>query len=301
MSDPRENLSEAEAMRLWQKAAQLQAEAARLAEARAADEAGIALEGAPARRDEEGYALMHVRAAALEAGIGEEFVDAALAEVRADRALTERSGGKRYPVSSLLLGNPPKVVTASRTIRATPEQVLTAMEEIFPNEPYVLLLRDRMGDPARGGTLVFDIQGVGFSTAGSPGFKGDASYADLREVYATLAPLPGSPARTEVTIRSPVSWALTLNAGISVVVSAMGGGLGLGVSVALVSLLGIAAPVVPALLVAGGATLSATATLGGFRALYRYGQRRGARSLETLLGALAAKCEGGWGIAPKNG
>ena len=43
MTDPRENLSEAEAMRLWQKAAQLQAEEAPLAEARAADEAILAL------------------------------------------------------------------------------------------------------------------------------------------------------------------------------------------------------------------------------------------------------------------
>ena len=81
------------------------------------------------------------------------------------------------------------------------------MEALLPHEPYTLMLRERLGDPAEGGTLVFDIQGVGFSAASKPGFRGDASYADLRQVYATLAPLPGATDRTEVTLRAPVAWA----------------------------------------------------------------------------------------------
>ena len=81
MTDPRDILTEDEARRLWQKAAQLQAEAARLAEAKASHDAEGDVEGP--RRDGEGYALVHVRAAAVEAGISEEFVDAALAAVAA--------------------------------------------------------------------------------------------------------------------------------------------------------------------------------------------------------------------------
>ena len=86
-------LSEEEAARLWQRAAQLQAEAARKAEelAQAADGAH---ESAPENKDVDapgGYALTHVRSAALEVGIGSEFMDAALADLRAEGALPEEA------------------------------------------------------------------------------------------------------------------------------------------------------------------------------------------------------------------
>lgn len=299
MSKEPDFLSEDEARRLWQRAAQLQADQARLAEARAAGDAEAELHGGEAGRSSDGYALTHVRAAALEAGIGGEFVDAALGEVRAEKAMGSAADSSRHVIARLILGNPADTVTTRRTILATPEEVLSAMEAIVPHEPYTLLLRERLGDPARGGTLVFDLDGVGFSKAGQAGFKGDASYGDLRQVYVTVTPLPGSPVRTEVTMASPIAWALSINAAVSGALSLLGGGLGsaVGVGLAVVTVLG---PVGGGILAATGFGAGGSGALGLFRYLYRYGQGRGVRALETLLATVASKAEGGWGIAPRS-
>ncbi|MGD8321633.1 MAG: hypothetical protein PVJ02_14310 [Gemmatimonadota bacterium] len=295
MTDEREFLTEEEAHRLWERAAQLQAEAARRAEARAASHAEEELsEDAWSRPD--GYALTHVRAAALEAGIGEDFLEAALAEVHADRATRLASPGKRR-FSRWLLGRPSDSVTARRIVQASPREILKAMERILPEEPYALTLRERLGDPESGGTLVFDMQGVGFTSQGQPGFKGDASQADLRSVYVTLAPLPGDPPRTEVTLRSPVAWAFRLNAGLSGGLSILGGGITLLLAGAVGSSMAFLGPVGFGLLVATGGTAGGLATLTGMRTLYRYGLRRGARALDGLLANVAATAQGGWGIA----
>jgi len=294
MTEEKEFLTEAEARRLWERAAKLQAEEARRAEARAAsDVEGELLGDAPSRPD--GYALTHVRTAALEAGIGEQFVEAALAEVHADRATRLASPGKRR-FSRWLLGNPTEALTARRVIRASPGEILQAMEHILPEEPYALTLRERLGDPESGGTLVFDIQGVGFTSHHTPGFKGDASFADMRQVYVTLASLPGASPRTEVTLRSPVAWAFRVNAGLSGGLSILAGGITLLLSGAVGSGLAFLGPVGFALLVAAGGAAGGVGALTGMRAVYRYGLTRGTRALDTLLATVAAKAEGGWGI-----
>jgi len=64
-----------------------------------------------------GYALTHVRSAALEAGIANEFVEAALADLRAERALPAASGSN---VARKFLGHPPDTLTARRVLEATP-------------------------------------------------------------------------------------------------------------------------------------------------------------------------------------
>ena len=299
MTDENDFLTEAEATRLWQRAAQLQADEARRAEARASSDADGTLPGSGESRTD-GYALTHVRAAALEAGIGEDFVDAALAEVRTDRAIGRASGRKKHRLARWVLDNPEDDLTARRTIAESPAAILAAMEALFPHEPFMLTLRERLGDPAAGGTLIFDLQGVGFSTAANPGFRGDASYADLRQVYVTLTPLPGDAPRTEVTIRGPVAWALSINAAVSGAMTLVSGGIsmmmGFGLGSAL-GIIGVLGPVGLGLMAATGAGLGSAGGLKGFRALHRYGRRRGMKALNGLLAAIAAKAEGGWGIA----
>ncbi|MCG6955976.1 MAG: hypothetical protein LJF04_08285, partial [Gemmatimonadetes bacterium] len=245
----------------------------------------------------EGYALTHVRAAASEAGIGEHFVEAALAEVHADRATQLASPGRRR-FSRWLLGNPPESLTARRVIRTSPGEILQAMERILPEEPYALTLQERLGDAGAGGTLVFDIQGVGFTSHGTPGFKGDASFADMRQVYVTLASLPGASPRTEVTLRSPVAWAFRLNAGLSGGLSTLAGGITLLLSGAIGSGLAFLGPMGFALLVAAGGAAGGLGAFAGMRAIYRYGLMRGTRALDALLATVAAAAEGGWGITP---
>lgn len=294
--DP-DTLSEKEALRLWQRAAQLQADAARRAEARAAGEEEGEPGTAVARRDPDGYALAHVRAAALEAGISEEFVDAALAELRADRAAAGAAGTPHRPVSRWLLGGPEEAVVAHREIHATPEAVLSAMEEILPREPFHLTLRDRLGDPARGGILVFDIRGAGVSGISQPGFVGDASFGDVRQVLASLTVHPGDPPRTTLTVSGPVAWAWRMNAAVSALFGTVGGGLGLGAGVALAALASFLGPLGAGAVVAVTGGAGAWGGLSGFRALYRYGFGRGSAALEALLAAVAARAQGGWGLS----
>ncbi|HSG09262.1 MAG TPA: hypothetical protein VLA36_12955 [Longimicrobiales bacterium] len=299
MTDDQDFLTEAEATRLWQRAAQLQAEEARRAEARAASDAERNLPGS-GDRGSEGYALTHVRAAAVEAGIGEEFVEAALAEVQSDRVVQRAVGPGKNRLARWLLGNPADSLTVRRLIHAGPAGVLAAMEALLPHEPYTLMLRERVGDPAEGGTLVFDIHGVGFSTAAQPGFRGDAGYADLRQVYATLARLPGAAERTEVTLQAPVAWAHAINAAVSGVMSLAAGGFALMAVGTVVSGIGLVGPLGVGLVAATCGGAGAAAGLSGFRAVYRYGHRRGTRGMEALLAAVAAKAEGGWGFAPED-
>jgi len=296
MTHEPENLSEQEALRLWQRAAQLQADAARRAEARAAGEDGEP-GTAVARRDADGYALAHVRAAALEAGISEEFVDAALAELRADRAMAAAGPASRQRISAWVLDHPSEAVEARRVVRADAQAVLAAMEELLPLDPYSLILRDRLGDPANGGTLVFDIQGVGFTVTGA-GFKGDASFADLREVYATLVPLPGQPVRTELVLRSPVAWARRINATLVGGLSGLGGFLGSSAGFAAGAALSVLGPAFAGVALAVGLVGGARLTLGACRTLHHYGLRRGAKALEGAAATVAARAEGGWGFLP---
>lgn len=144
-----EILSEEEAARLWERAAHLQAEAARRVEAPDAQDTAHAGQG---------YAPTHMRSAALEAGIADEFVDAALADIRAERALPTAKKGQG--LANRFLGHPPDTITVRRVLEATPREVLTAMEAVFPEEPFRLASVDQRGDPLDRGVLVFDIQGL---------------------------------------------------------------------------------------------------------------------------------------------
>ena len=211
--DP-EILSEKEAAHLWQRAAQLQAEAARRVEAPDVQSAALA---AP------GYALTHVRSAALEAGIGDEFVEAALADLRAERALPVASGSR---LARRFLGNPPDTLTARRVLEATPREVLSAMEAVFPEEPFRLTSTDQEGDPLDRGVLVFDIQGL--SAPFPQGFALEAKWGGFRQVSVSLRPIEGPTPSCEITVRSQVT---SHNVGLvqGMIAGVVAGGAGMGV------------------------------------------------------------------------
>lgn len=190
-------------------------------------------------------------------------------------------------------------MVARREIRAAPAAVLSAMEELFPYEPYLLTLHDRQGDPTQGGVLVFDIQGAGFTGSAQKGFTAEASFADLRQVLASLSSLPGDPSFTTVTVSAPVAWAWRINAGLAGLFTLLGGGLGLaagmGLGAGILALGPLGAAVLTGVVGAG----AGAGSLAGYRTLYRYALARGERALDALLAAVAAKAEGGWGIAPR--
>lgn len=294
-----DHLTEEEAARLWQRAVKLQADAARAAEAEESDESKAA-DVVP----REGYAVEHVRAAAIEAGISGEYLDAALADLRAERAIPKAQ--RSYSFLRWFLKDPKDAITVRRVIDAPASKVLAAMEEVFPNEPYTLSLKDRQGDPLNGGLLIFNIEGVSMLTSESGGFKGQAAYADLREVYVSLLPIEGSDT-CEVTLRGPVSWAFALNAAGGSVIVGVGGGLGLAISWAIGSAVAGAligsgigtvavAGAVAATIAAGGTLGAAGLSTKGFRALYNHSMKKGQQGLEGLLSAVAMKAQGGWGF-----
>lgn len=302
MTDELDRLSEEEAARLWQRAAQLQAEAARRQDA---------LPAGDAREEEDsgddGYRLEHVRAAAVEAGIGGEHLDAALADLRAERTLLQSGRGGRY--SQWLLDDPPDAIVVRRVISAGPTAVLRSMERIFPREPYHLTLSDRQGDPLDGGLLVFDLDAPSLTIAvEASGFKGQASAADLKQVLVTLRPIEGDLLSTEVTVRGPVARAHTLNAAVGTGLVGVAAGVGLAFSWPMGGAIGgalwVAGLLAPTAAAAVGAAATALGTgiagrLGveGLRAMYDYSLGKGRRALEALVSTLAMEAEGGWGLA----
>ncbi|MEC7846296.1 MAG: hypothetical protein VYA70_02745 [Gemmatimonadota bacterium] len=297
-SDP-EFLNEEEAAQLWQRAAQLQAEAARRAEKAESDRAETEAAGETADvAPPEGYALTHVRSAALEVGIANEFVDAALADLRAERALPQ--GKRAWRLARWFLKDPPETQTARRVIEAAAVDVLSATEAVVrEGEPYRLALTDRLGDPLKGGFLVFDVQGL--NSPFPRDFALEAKYGGIRQVFLSLQPIEEATPSCEVTLRSPVAWSHNQDLAVGGVVTGITGAVGLGLglagaaAVAAIGLSGIGVVVAPAILVAGGATGGGLG-VKGYRAMYRYAMRRGQRALDGLLGAVASRAEGGWGI-----
>ena len=276
-----ETLSEEEAARLWERAAQLQAEAAKRVEA--PDPQGTAT--APS-----GYALTHVRSAALEAGIASEFVDAALDDLRAERALPKvepNSLARRF------LNHPPDTITARRVIQATPQEVLTAMGAVLPEEPYRLTSTDQRGNPLDRGVLVFDIQGL--NAPFPQGFALEAKWGGLRQVFVSLRPIEGSSPSCEMTVHSPVTShkiGLLQGAIVGTLTGTAGFGVGMFAGGALIAL-GLVGAVVP-IAAFGGVFLGGGLGVKGYRAIYAYCMRRGRKALEGLAGAVAVRAQGVW-------
>jgi hypothetical protein len=304
MPDEREYLTEEEATRLWKRAVELQADDARDAEARAAQGATGHLGDAVTAG--EGYALTHVRSAAIEAGIEADFIDAALADLRAEQAFPTRARGPGGRLARIILGRPENAVTVRRVVKASSADVIAALEVVLPAAPYNLTLRDQRGDPTAGGILIFDILGASFTGQASGGFAGEASWADFRQVLVSLRDLQTDPASVEITLRAPVAWAFGINAGFCGLFAILGGGLGLGLGsagaagvAALAAALGLSGGAVGALValvVTGGAVGGGLASTKLYRTVYRYVVAKGRTALEGLLAAVAAKAQGGWGI-----
>jgi hypothetical protein len=288
--DDSDILSEAEATRLWERAAEA-AKAAEIAKATAAAARGTL----PAVRDgidaPGGYALSHVREAALEAGIAPEFVEAALADLRTERALPATTSGGAF--ARRFLDDPPDTLTARRVIAAAPREVLAAMEALFVSEPYHLVLVDQRGDPLAGGVMLFDIHST--VSPFNPGFGYQMRDSGVRQLAIMLRPLDAEVPSCEVTIHGRLT-SHRVSAGLGVllssIVGAVGFGVGAGVGLAVISL-GVATAVGPVLAV-GGFALAGAGGVKGFRALHRRSMRLGRQALEGLLGAIGGRAQGGW-------
>ena len=172
------------------------------------------------------------------------------------------------------------------------------MEAVFPHEPYRLTLTDRQGDPLDGGVLVFDIQGL--NSPFPQGFALESKYGGMRQVFLSLRPIEGATPSCEVTLRGPVAWSQnTIDLFQGLIFTGVAGGIGGSAAVAAIVMLSAAlglGPVAAVLGALGGTVAGAGLGAKGYRALYRYAIRRGRRALDGLLGAVAGRAEGGWGL-----
>lgn len=288
---PERVLDEETARAVWLRAAQLQADASRRIQERTsrAEEFATGMHSVPPTS---GYRQGDVEAAAVEAGIAEEFVQLALAELPDDEALLP----VRYELGSgrlehFVLGNVERSIGASKVIPASPVKTLEALGQVFPAQPWHLAFRDTVGGhPLDGGVLTFTVREMSASDYMTPGASSSLRYylsiIDAYQVRATLHPVAGDPRRCEVRVTADLREGLRKNARIGMWLGlglgSSGAAIGVGTSLAAGAGL-LALPVaLGAMVVVGGAMI------GVMRVSFRWGFRRTRRELEHLLEALSA-------------
>jgi hypothetical protein len=198
-------LSEAEALGVWRRAAQLQADALRRLEARRDLLArGAAPADAPNGADapaDGAYRLADVAAAAGEAGISRQFVALALAELPRGARVPAAAGGGVDGVSerqaTAFLGTAERSLGVSFVVPAPPARALRALGVVLQQSPYELRLRETIGaHPLDGGVIVFEltgpIVGAGGATAAAVNFYWMATHQQLeaRQLQVTLRAVP---------------------------------------------------------------------------------------------------------------
>jgi hypothetical protein len=270
-------LSEEEAAQVWRRAAQLQAESDGGVEAPELDSGD---DGIPST----GYALTNVRSAAQEAGIADEFVEAALTELSVERALPRGQSGQS--LARKFLNQPSNMITVRKVIEAKPDEVLSAMQAVLPNEPFRLILADQQGDPLDGGALVFDLPGM--KTLFEQGFAFAMTDVGIRQVFVTLRPIEGPISSCEMMVQASVTTHNT-GLGLGIFVATLTGAAGFGA----LGALGLALGMGPVGAI-GGVLLGAGMGVKGYRAVYNLAMRRAKKALEGLGGAVAVRTKGIW-------
>lgn len=149
-------LTEADALAVWQRAAQLQAEAAHRMER--APKLQTSISGSGGAVDSGSYRVRDVEAAAVEAGISRQYVALALAEQQAQSA-TKRTvviGDRMERQFTTMLGTTDRAISVSRVIPGSPKATLSAIGAVFTTDPYRLKVVDTVnGHPLDGGILRF--------------------------------------------------------------------------------------------------------------------------------------------------
>lgn len=284
-------LDETTAKAIWLRAAQLQADASRQVRERTARAEEFAT-GIHSSVPTGSYRQGDVEAAAVEAGIGEEFVQLALAELPADEAALP-AGQELHEdrFTTLVLGNVERSLSVTRVIAAKPARTLEALGQVLPAAPWNLTFRDTVGGhPLDGGVLTFAMRELSaadyFTNHAFSSLRYYMSVVDAYQLRITLHPVAGDPHRSEVRVTADLRPGLRKNAKIG---GLLGGGMGavgaaVGIGVSLGTGLGLAAiPIGVGALGAVGAAMVAV-----YRGSFRWGLGRARRELEHLLEAVGA-------------
>jgi serine/threonine protein kinase len=286
-------LSEAEALAIWQRAAQLQAEAAHRMERTMSVQRVTGASSADANTPSSSFRATDVEAAAVEAGISRQYVAIALAE----RAGTEAAAplvvtDEEDQRVTRHLGVSARSISESRLVNASPRATLTALRRIATAAPFHLNLDEVVGGhPLDGGILRFRVPSIyALMTSTGIGSAPPLSYRcteiDLYVLNVTLAArgTPAAPA-CEIVVsgdlregqRKNLKWS-HWTAGITGTIFGSGA-LGIGAVVTSFSALAMAPAAIG---VVGGVALARV----GYRAAYRRSLRYAQEELQNLLRAV---------------
>lgn len=290
MSPSKRELTEEEARRLWERAAELQAEA---------DPHGQPSDGdsdVPADTASPGYAVDVVRQAALDAGIGPEFVDKALVEVRA-----EAEGGRLDRWADRFLKDAPKWLTVRRTVDASPEEAYASLQRVLPNSPYDFnLIGTRGASPLEGGRLIFEVPNqVGFGTSGNSTVFDIRQHAGILEIEVSLRAVGEDGTQTEIEITAQLAAGRRVAFMAAQAVGGVGAGAGFLITGFIISMLfgpEAMSILASAAVGAGGGFLGASRA---FRPLFRWALRRAEKAFERLISAIAVDVRTGGAFAPR--
>jgi serine/threonine protein kinase len=286
-------LSEADAMVIWQRAAQLQAEAAhRMERTMSIRRSGAATDTDPSSSDGT-FDAADVEAAAVEAGISRQYVALAIAERASENAPAPLVVGDAEDRRvTALLGVAVRGISVSRVIPAAKREVLSALRRIATTQPYWLELEEIVGGhPLDGGILRFSVPTLTKLISrlnGSgviPPLGHRCNEIDLRLLNISLASRGTIEApATELVVSGDLRDGLRKNVTVSRLVQAGSGvgfaaaGTGLGVVTGMAALAAL-----PAIAAAGAGVALAR---WGYRASYRHGVRKAQEELDGLLRAV---------------
>jgi hypothetical protein len=282
MVDGRDRLSEEEALRVWKRAADLQAATG--------DSELRAPVASSETAQQTGYDVRQVREAAAGAGIGPEFVALALAE---EQDAGPGRGDRIDRWAERLNGRGPRFLVVSRRFDRPIEEVYAVAQRVFRS--HNLNLIDSHGQPLDGGLLVFALPSAG--AGGNFVVSNLVTRTRVEEIHLRLLPLDQN--NCAATLSVPLGGARRAHLGVGAALTAGGGIVGgwavgaLGAALAIPLSIGAAAGAA----VIGGAILlgfGAGSGLGvaGSRAVHRSGQRRGTAALERLLQAVGIELRG---------
>lgn len=237
-----EIMSEAAALAIWARAAQLQAEASPSALVRSNDSDGsTSLVLDPETRAPTGmYRADEVTQAALEAGIAAEFVAIAMAEHDALGADAARISEELAPADrDQIVGQSATSLRVSRVIPEGADVVLDRLRTMAGQAPYHLAFDAALGPhPLQGGVLRFSVPGLGAANAETgerPAFNGFLYHAArmwVTDLHVTLRPrgtteAPGCEVSVTVDLRRGQRFNTRFFSGASVLLSALFGGAGI--------------------------------------------------------------------------
>jgi hypothetical protein len=255
----------------------------------------------------DGYRLEHVQAAAREAGISQQFVALALAEVRgsapAGGVVTARDGaavgGWQERHSTRFLGTSERSLAVTRRIAAPPAKVLPAIGQVLPQGPFELSLREVVGGhPLDGGVMVFAFPGemsvLGVGSGINMTWYGTRMQLEAATCQFTLREAPGAPGASELTmyvdlrpgVRRNVNASAWLSGAFGSIAGGLGGVIGTKTLAALGALGGLGAGVAVAGVVALG---SVALYRGSYRNAVRRAQQEMTRALDAVANSLRAE------------